>query len=71
MSKHASVFILRPYIIKKPQVILVVFKNFSPITKEMEKFVNLCLSVTFHFDKPLYLCHLRIIKNKEYENEKN
>lgn len=29
MSKHASVFILRAYIIKKPQLVLVVFKNFS------------------------------------------
>ena len=32
MSKHALVFILKPYIIKKPQLILVLLKNFSFIT---------------------------------------
>ena len=37
MSKHASVFILRAYIIKKPQLVLVVsLKNFSHITNHIK-----------------------------------
>ena len=47
MSKHASVFILRVYTIKKPQLILVVFKNFSQTTKN-----NVSFTLKKNYPKP-------------------